>query len=157
MCGTWKCNCLHASLKSQGAVMSIGNVFQSQHCMTIYYMYDETLEGSSCCEMLESVQTHSILVWKVGVDLATFVPIHDSKTACGDHSRHQISISTLSNHSLYCSWEIGSVKLIWNGWISLYTLNVDMNCNRDRRSRNFNHLWLKSGVVVMVVEDEFQS
>ena len=41
--------------------------------MTIYHTYDETLGGSSCCEMLESVQSHLILVCKVGAGIATLL------------------------------------------------------------------------------------
>ena len=44
--------------------MGIRNEFQSQPCMTIYYTYIETLEGWSCGEVLEPVQTHLILVQK---------------------------------------------------------------------------------------------
>ena len=37
--------------------------FQSPPCLTISYTYDdETFEGPNCCELLESVQTHMILV-----------------------------------------------------------------------------------------------
>ena len=59
--------------------MIISNVSQSQPCMIIYYTYNETLEGSSCCKMLESVQTHIIFVLKVGVYLAIFVPLMTQK------------------------------------------------------------------------------
>ena len=55
--------------KNQGVMTIVYEELQSQGYLTIYYIYNNTLEGSSCCEMLESVQTHSILVLKVGVDL----------------------------------------------------------------------------------------
>ena len=38
-------------------------IYQSQHSLTIHYTYNETLEGLRCCELLESIQTYSILVW----------------------------------------------------------------------------------------------
>ena len=41
-------------------------IYQSQPCLTIQYTYNERLEGSSWCEMAESVRTHTILVWNVG-------------------------------------------------------------------------------------------
>ena len=100
------------------------NEFQSQPCLTIYHTYDETLEGSSCCEMLESVPTHLILVWKVVVGLATFVPTHDSKTGCGDHFWQSIPFSTLPNHSLYLWWDIERVKLLSIAWTGTNTLNL---------------------------------
>ena len=59
--GVWNWNYHRAWLKSQVAVMSIGNVFHSQPCMTINYTYSETLEGSSRCKFLESVPALSIL------------------------------------------------------------------------------------------------
>ena len=55
---------------------------------------------------------------------AKFVPTHYSKIGCSDHFIDQIPISTLSNHLFYYSWEIGSIELVWNGWISLCTLNL---------------------------------
>ena len=105
----------------------------------------------------ESVQRHSIWVGKGGMGQAKFVPTHYSKIGCSDHFIDQIPISTLSDHSLYYLWEIGRVKLIWNGWISPYTLNLGVKC-RYTQSRNFHHLfWLKSRGVMTVVEYEFQS
>ena len=41
-------------------------ICQSQPSPTIHYTYNETLERSSCCKILEAIQTHSILVWNVG-------------------------------------------------------------------------------------------
>ena len=38
---------------------------QSQPSSTIHYTYSETLEGLRCCEIMESIQTYSILVWNV--------------------------------------------------------------------------------------------
>ena len=143
-------------LKSQGAVMSIHNEFQSQPCMTIHYTYNETLEGSSCCEMLESIQTCLILVWKVGVDLATFVPTHDSKTVCGDHIRQSIPFSTLPNHSLYLWWDIERVKLLSIAWISTKTLDLGV-ISRGVELKLSPPIWLKSQGAVMSIHNEFQS
>ena len=78
--------------------MGIHDEFQSQPFITIYYTHNETSEGSSCCEMLERVQTHSILVKKVSVmDLAQYISTDDSKTGCGDHG-----IDTIKFHSQPC-------------------------------------------------------
>ena len=111
-------------LKSQGEMMVIYNEFQSWPCPTVYHTYNETLEGSSCCKINESGQTHSILVWQVRMGQAKFVPTCDSKTGCGDHLRHLIPISALSNHSLYQWWDIGWVKLLSIAWSNLNTLNL---------------------------------
>ena len=47
-------------------VTIIEHIYQSQYSPTIHYTHDETLEGLRCCEILESIQTYSILVWNVG-------------------------------------------------------------------------------------------
>ena len=47
-------------------VTIIDLIEQSQPPPTIYYTYSQMLEGSRCCESLESIQTYAILVWKVG-------------------------------------------------------------------------------------------
>ena len=41
--------------------------FQYQLHPAIYHTNDEILGGSSCCELCEFIQTHLILVQKVGV------------------------------------------------------------------------------------------
>ena len=41
--------------------------FQSQPCLIEYCTNDEALEGSSCGELLESVQIYLIFMWKVVV------------------------------------------------------------------------------------------
>ena len=51
----------------QVVVTIVDTKFQSQLCLTIQYAYDETLEGFSCCQLRESVQTNWILVQKVAV------------------------------------------------------------------------------------------
>ena len=131
--------------------------FQSQSCLTIHHTYDETLEGSSCCEALESVQTHLILVWKVGVCLATFVPTHDSKTGGGDHFRPWIPISSLCIHLLYSWWDIGRVELLWIGWIGTNTLNLGVK-SRGLEVKVSTAVTQKSGWRVgMVMHIKFQS
>ena len=74
---------------SWGVVMVVGDEFQSQLCLTIQYTNGERLEGLRlrCCELPESVSTHSIWVRKVGLGQAKFVPTHDQKTGCGGHFR----------------------------------------------------------------------
>ena len=39
---------------------------QSPPYPTIHYTYNEMLEGLRCCEIVESIRKHTILVWKVG-------------------------------------------------------------------------------------------
>ena len=41
-------------------------IYQSQPSPTIHYTYGERMEWLRCCEILESIQKHSILVWNVG-------------------------------------------------------------------------------------------
>ena len=65
--------------------MVVGNEFHSQPCLTIYYTNGQRLEGLRCCELPESVSTHSIQVQKVGLGRAKFVPSHDQKIGCGVH------------------------------------------------------------------------
>ena len=56
--------------QKQLVVTTVDTEVQSQHCLTIHYTYDETLEGSSCCQLLELVQTHLIFgVKSRGVEL----------------------------------------------------------------------------------------
>ena len=59
---------------------------------------------------------------------AKFIPPHDTEIGCNDHIIDQVPISTMSNPLLYYSREIGRLKLIQNGWISLYTLNFGVKC-----------------------------
>ena len=79
--------------------------FQSQPCITIHHTCHETLVGSSCCKMPEPVQTHLILVLKVGMcHQAKFFPSHDSKTGCGDRiadSRSQSQPCLPIHHTKY--------------------------------------------------------
>ena len=118
--------------------MVMGDEFQSSLSLTIQHTNGERLEGLRCCELPESVSTHSIWVRKVSLGQAKFVPTHDQKTGCGGHFRAHPPISTSSNQSLYLWWEIGRVKLIWNGWISLYTHNLGVKRIRTP-SQNFHH------------------
>ena len=37
-------------------------IYQSDHSLTIHYTYNEMLEGLRCCDILESIQTYTILV-----------------------------------------------------------------------------------------------
>ena len=65
--------------------MVMHDEFKYQTCSTIHYTYNEMMEGSSWCELPESVQSHTIRVWSVGVCQAKSVPTHDSKLGFGDH------------------------------------------------------------------------
>ena len=60
--GVWNQDCHHQKLMNHVVVMVINNEFQSLPCLTLYHTYKETLEGSRCYEMIESVQAHLILV-----------------------------------------------------------------------------------------------
>ena len=118
----------HLWLKSRGVVTFVNDEFQSPPSPTIHDTYNETLEGLGCCEMAESVSTHTIWVWKVSMGQPKFVPSQSSKIGCGDHFSAHMPISTMSNHSLYLWREVGRVEMLWNGWISLHTLNLGMKC-----------------------------
>ena len=108
--------------------MVLEDEFQSPPSPTIHDTYNETLEGLGCCEMAESVSTHTIWVRKVSIGQPKFVPSQSSKIGCGDHFSAHMPISTMSNHSLYLWREIGRVEMLWNGWISLYRLYLGMKC-----------------------------
>ena len=54
-------------------------IFQSQPCTTIHHTNDERLEGSRCCETIESIQTYSILVWSIRTPEAETAHHLDSK------------------------------------------------------------------------------
>ena len=101
--GTWSQNFHHPWLKSQGVVMVVEDEFQSQlqPCLTVKYTNDERLEGLGCCELPESVSTHSMWVQKVSMGKAKFVPYQSWKIGCGDHFRAHTPIWTMYNHSLY--------------------------------------------------------
>ena len=53
-------------------VMVIQDEFKSQPCTNNHLAYNGTLEWLRCCELPESVHTHSILVWKVNTGQANF-------------------------------------------------------------------------------------
>ena len=78
--GYWSHICPHPRLKSRGVVIVIHVEFKSQTCITIHHTYNETLKGLRCCQLPESVQTHSILVKKVDKGQANFDPTRDRKT-----------------------------------------------------------------------------
>ena len=91
----------HPWLKSQGVALIVDDEFKSQPCKTIQYTYGQRMEGLRCCGLPETVQTHSILLWKVENRHDNFDPTYDWKTRWSDHHRNHIPISTFSNHSLY--------------------------------------------------------
>ena len=63
--GAFNQNCHHPWLKSWGVAMVRPEGFQSQPCTTIHHTYNETLEGLRCCELPKSVQSHSMVAWKL--------------------------------------------------------------------------------------------
>ena len=62
----WISNCHHLWLKIQGVVRIVGKGFKSEPCVTIHSTYNKILEGLRCCDILESIQKYTILVWNVG-------------------------------------------------------------------------------------------
>ena len=58
--------------KAGGVVMVVDNEFKSQTCTAIHDTSNEQLERLRCCELPKSVQTHTILVWKVDKGQARF-------------------------------------------------------------------------------------
>ena len=72
--------------------MVVEGEFQSQPFLTIYYTNGEKLEGLGCCELPESASNHTILVLKVGLGQAKFVPTHDQKIGCGEDFSAQTPI-----------------------------------------------------------------
>ena len=55
--GDWKTRC-GCHFRAHTAISTLSN-----HSL---YLYNEMLEGLRCCEILESIRKHTILVWKVG-------------------------------------------------------------------------------------------
>ena len=51
--------------KKHVVVTILEPMYQSPPSPAIHYTYNEKLEGLRCCENLESIQTHSILVWNI--------------------------------------------------------------------------------------------
>ena len=146
----------HWWLKSWGVVMVVGDEFQSQPCLTIQYTNGERLEGLRCCELPESVSTHSIWVQKVGVwampnlyPLATrkqvvvaiLEPIYQSEPCITIHYTYNERLDGLSWYEM-AEWVCTRSNLVWK--LGAWSLNL--NCHHPR---------LKSWGVVMVVEGEF--
>ena len=102
-------------------------IYQSQHSPTIHYIHNETLEGSSCCEFLESIQTYSILMWNRCL-LPKLTPSPTTQeSGCDDDYIWWIQIVTSSNHSLYIQLHIGRVEMLWTAWIiSPKSLDLDV-------------------------------
>ena len=81
--------------------MVVHDELKPQPFKTIHYTYNDTLEGLGSCELPESVGTDSILVQKVGLGKAKFVPTHKQKIGCGKDFSAHTPISTMSNHLIY--------------------------------------------------------
>ena len=63
--GIQRQNFHHLWLKAQGVVIVVEDEFKSQPFQSLYYTYNETLEGLRCCKLPEEVQRYSIWVRKV--------------------------------------------------------------------------------------------
>ena len=61
-------NSLNLGVKTEKhiVVTILEHTYQSQPYPTIHYTYNEKLERLTCCQLLESIQTYSIMVWNVG-------------------------------------------------------------------------------------------
>ena len=133
--------------------------FQSEPHLKIHYTYDKTSDGSGCFEMLESVQTHSSLVWKVGLmDPATFVPIMwlknedvltilDTKFLSQPHLKFHYTYDKTSESS-GCFEMLESVQthssLVWKVGLMDPATFVPI-------------MWLKNEDVLTILDTKFQS
>ena len=52
--------------QKHAVVTIIEHIYQSQPSPTIHHTHNKRLEGLRCYEILESIQTYSILVWNLG-------------------------------------------------------------------------------------------
>ena len=98
--------------------------YKSHPSPTIHNTCNEMLEGSSCCEILESIQK----ILHLGVQCRglepKLSPLSNQKPRCGDAYTWWSQISTLHDHSLYLHWDIGRVEMLWIARISPKSLNL---------------------------------
>ena len=107
-------------------VIILETTTQSQSPPTIHYTNNDRYEGLRCCEMAESIQKHSILVWKVesrGLE-PKLSPPATQKPWYGDGYEGWIPISTSHSHSSYSYWDIWMVGMIRTAWIGPKSLNL---------------------------------
>ena len=116
---------------------------QSPPSPTIHYTFKEKLEGLRCCENLESIQKHTILVWKVGYCEPNLFPPTTQKPGCSDCYTCWIQISTLQNHSSYLQWDIERVEMLSIARISPNSLNLGEESGQGP-SQLWPHPWLKN-------------
>ena len=119
-------NCHHRQLKSLGVVVVIHDEFKSQACLTIHHTYNETLKGLRCCELPKSVQTQSILVWKVDKGQANFATMTENHVVVTvSHPIYQSQLSPTIHYThienlegLRCCESLESIQtysiLVWN-------------------------------------------
>ena len=126
-------------------VTIIEYICESQSSPTIHYTYNEKLEGLRCCEIFESIQTYTILVWHVGASYRNChhpwlknrgVPLVVGRG-------WWIQISTLQNHLLYSWSENRRVEMLWIAQISPNLLNLGVKSGMQE-SQLWPHPWLKT-------------
>ena len=82
--GLWIQHLFYPWIKNQHAKIVLEHEVQSQPYLTIQYTYMRILEGSSCCGMLLTIQTHTILMWKVGIWIQHLSYPWIKKSVCRD-------------------------------------------------------------------------
>ena len=96
--------------------------YQSQPCLTIHYNNVERLDGLSWYEMAESVCTHSILVWEVGILCQTIIfTTLDSKVGV---LWRLLRMNSNLNH--ISPFSILMVK-DWKGWDAVNCMNLSIH------------------------------
>ena len=131
--------------------MVVQDYFLSQPRLTIHHTHDDIFEGegSSWCELLESVQTHSILVWSAGAQKTQpnfHLPDSKIRVWC-DGFEGLLPVSTSSNHSSSSWWYIWRwrVKLMWIASISTITLHLGVKRRGPEPSQIVTFLTQKPG------------
>ena len=140
-------------------VTIVDNEFQSQSCLTMNYTHDEALEYSEA--ILSWGFTHQnahhlgVKSWDIKPKLS---PPMTPNPACDDHCGQWIPIKTMTHHSLYWRWDIGTVKLLWYVHIDLNSHNLCLKIWDLKQwlspSMTQNSAYV---VVVTLVDNEFQS
>ena len=105
--------CTHPWLKDRLVESLLDNEFQSQPCPIIHHTHDETLEQFRCNGVDTMDPNTRNLGAESGDHKPTLYPPMTQRPACRERFRQWIPISTLSHHSSYSWWDIGTVPLQW--------------------------------------------
>ena len=80
--------------------MVVEDEFHSKPCLTIQYTNGERLEGLGCCELPESVRTHSLWVRKMGLGqefgISILEPIYQSQPCLTIHHTYNERLDGMS-------------------------------------------------------------